>query len=382
MLAGNSRKDYSLDLLYNTDPGVFKSIQDSLARISHDAESESADKVKMRYLKGMIAGEGLVNVYNAMKNGSLNDGWTTDGHGNSIEKNKHTRPYTEAISDIDALARMYKDDEGTPFEKMEKALRQYTQGLGQASKKEKEQQEQQMQQRMNTCSEENNPYGADIDESSKVDPKFKGVVNWLKSLQTTNNKKKIFKQMEKMSDIQKISAVEFAKPKMLFMKKLVNKDFWFRGQTKADRYLHCITDFSGSMGSYMKNRNVAWQLLFDKCTELGIEIENTLFNHELNAETAHKWKSQADLDKDFRLSPDGDDNLGRATIDKLNLLKRSKEKQYLIAISDGTGSFSGREQSEKAKALALEKNVELKFILFSSQNSMGSIAKEDIFYVY
>lgn len=381
MLAGNSRKDYSLDLLYNTDPEVFKSIQDSLARISHDAESESDNAIKMRYLRDAISGEGLVNVYNAMRDGHLNDGWTTNTYGESAI-NKHSKPFIEAISDIDALARMYKDEEGTPFEKMEKALRQYTQELGQASKKEKEQQEQQMQQRINTCSNENNPYGAEIDENSKAHPKFKEVVNWLKSLQATNNKKKIFKQMEKMSDIQKISAVEFAKPKMLFMKKLVNKDFWFRGQTKADRYLHCITDFSGSMGSYMKNRNVAWQLLFDKCNELGISIENTLFNHELNLETAQQWKSQADLDKAFKLSPDGDDNLGRATIDKLNLLKRTKEKQYLIAISDGTGSFSSTGQSEKAKALALEKNVELKFILFSSQNSMGSIPKEDIFYVY
>ena len=380
MLAGNSTRDYTLDLLYNTSPETLQSIKNSLAKIDHESKEATESGAKAESLKSLLGGDGLVNLYNSMKEGKLNDGWTTGLNGGEIQT-PYLRRSKKALEDMDALSRMYSKDNAQPFEKMEKALKEYTNQFGQASKKEKQEQEEQMQSRVDTCSDENNKYGAESSEKD-VDPKFKIVANWLKTLNTTNNKKKVFRQMEKMSDVQKVSAIEFAKPKMLFMKKLVSKDFWFRGEAKADRFLHCITDFSGSMGEYKSNRNTAWQLLFDKCKELGISIENTLFNEDLNEETLQKWNSQADLNKAFKMRPDGEDNLGRATISKLKLLTKKKEKQYLVAISDGTGSFKDKVQSDRALELAKEKNVEVKYILFSNQNQMQSTPKEDIFYIY
>lgn len=379
MIAGNSSRDFARDFIYNASPEALKKIQNGLAKIDHEAKSHKSPEEarKLSTLSALMSGDGLVNLYNAMKNGSLNDGFTTGSRGENVP-----REIVEAEKDIDALARIMSDKDMDIFEKMGDALELYTSTMGLATREEEERQGKSIAKTRETCEEENIRYGAPIMPEEKVRPEFKELYEWLKKFETTTSKKKVFKQMEKMSDIQKVSAVEFAKPRILFMKKLLNKDLWFRGEQPADRFLHCITDFSGSMGGYMGQRNKAWQMLFDTCKKAGITIENTMFNCGLEGNKAERIGNQETLNKMFRYEPDGGDDLGRSTVEKLKLLTRKKEKQYLIAISDGTGSFRNEEISEEAKRLAREKNVELKFILFSHQNSMQTISKDDIFYIY
>ena len=380
MIAGNSHRDFIKDLLYNASPEALLKIQNGLAKIKHERENETKDVNRVRKLSMMetlLGQEALVNLYNAMRDGKLNDGFTTEQLGRADQKF-----VVEAKKDIDALARIFADKEMDVFDKMGAAMEMYTRSFGEATEKEKQQQSQAMAKVRQTCEDENIKYNAPISPDKEVQPKFKELYDWLKRFETTTSKKKAFKQMEKMSDVQKVSAVEFAKPRALFMKKLVGREFWFRGEKPEDRYLHCITDFSGSMGEFMGERNTTWQMLFDTCQKAGIEIENTMFNCGLENNKPVKWTDQEVLNKCFKFQPDGGDDLGRATIDKLRLLTRKKEKQYLVAISDGTGSFRNEDTAELAKQLALEKNVELKFVLFSKENSMYTIDTKDIFYIF
>jgi len=379
MVTGSNIRSYLSDLKYNTNPAVLAEIQDSLARIQNAARKAGKEQDwdtyhKYQGLVDLTSGNSLANVYNTMKEGKVDR--------NSVTNDEGKRKPVEHIELLDAHARMLAKEDLSPFEKMSKSLKMITSELPEPSEEDKEDQEEEMQARCTqTCSDEDEFGQEEREPENLTNSKFGELYNWLKSIEQADSKVKKLKQMEKMSDLQKVSSIEFAKPKGLFMKKLINKEFWFRGSVPAERFLNVITDNSGSMGTYKKYRNEVFKMVFDTAQRLSMNLEHTFFNTRIH-DQVDQIKSKVDLDNLMKKRPDGDDNLGASTIGKLKKLKKTKEKQYLLAISDGTGSFEDAAQSDLAMMLAKEKNVELRFALFSSQNDMRSIPAEMIFQIY
>lgn len=381
MLAGTTARDYLMDLKYNTDPSVLDSISLSLAKIKEKGDSgRDSDAERCRYMSAFLDRDNLANFYNAMQTGKFNTGITTDTAGGKIG-NKH---YLDSLETLEALASIYSKEEfENPFEKINKALSDFTYMFKEPSSKTKKDEKEKMEGRSRMTCSDKDTFGQKKQEppAAENDPKFSELVKWLDSIKETTETKKKLRQMEKMSDLQRVSATEFIKPKGLFLKKLINKEFWVKGQVKAERFLHVVTDNSGSMTGYRQNRNTAWSALYDMCQKKGIKMEMGFFNTRL-WDKIFKIDSKADIEKLYSNNIDGDDNLGRATIEKLNKLNKKSERQYLVMISDGTGSFESKSQSDLAVRLAKEKNVEVKYILFSDQNCMYSTPIEDIFYIY
>ena len=209
---------------------------------------------------------------------------------------------------------------------------------------------------------------------------------WLKSLKGVDTSKKMLKQITKTSDLQKVSASQLAMPRGLLMKKISNKELYCKQKVDSKRFMHIMTDRSGSMGDYHEWRNQFIIKAFEDCIKIGIDIETEFWNTKLHLEgtfSPQKIKTAKDLEeKTLSIRPDGGDDMGRCILQKLKLLKKQKSTQYILCISDGTGSISSYEQKDEIYEIAASKNIEFKFVLFSKNNDMHGTKQEDMFYVY
>lgn len=286
------------------------------------------------------------------------------------------------------LAYESKYEDGTILDKSISGLHRYMQKMSTVAVTEKEVQE--MGKSVSTCSDEDKGEEPPKKSSEEGLLKMKGyqeLVEWLNKITAITSTTKKLQKMDKYSDLQKVSSVEFIRPKMLFMKKLLNKEFYVKQTTPENRIIHTMIDFSGSMGNYQSWRNALMTRVFKDTKAANIDLYNCFWNTHLHSKTDLKGKekfikSEQDLETHvLDKSPRGDDNMGRCVVEKLQELQRSSVRQYLLCISDGTGSIEDDAQSKEIYRLASEKNIELKFALFSSQNDMYSIKKEDTFYI-
>lgn len=383
MLGGNQKREFIDDLVYNSDPAVIKGIEHKIAHLNQvygeymgedGGGEEFREKVnRLERLLRLINPDRLPELYNAVKNGKIND-------GHHMSRSGTEQTYLE----FDAIARALKDSELDPFQLIDKAIENMASEFLEVEVEIPEELEKEVKEAMarNTCSDEDHKSGKRPRRPSRASGKMDHILEWLNNLPKTTEKVSKYMQMTKISDLQKASSVELAKPKSLLMKKIVNKEIWFKGKTTAKRRFDVITDFSGSMSSYIGERNFVLDEIHEACSRIKADLNHTFFNSDLNQKTEVKVTSKEVLTQIKDTYPDGEDNLGRATLTKLNLMKKSKTKQYLAAISDGTGSIGSTNRSEEIKRLAKEKNIEVRFILFSNQNDMGSIPKDWIFYTY
>lgn len=379
MLASASIKDYIMDLKYNSDPDVVKSIANSIAKIQKDDRVSQKgispeERRNIQIENSMLSGYNMPALYNAMKKGFVEDGQFIE-NGGADEYGKGAKEL------VDAYARMYANQDISPFEKIDNFLKAHTQYLTLRSEPQEEEQQEIMQSMM-TFDDEDDLDSGFFDEDRDVEQsQFAQLLQWLDDMKKSSSEEKKFSQIEKISDLQKVAVSEFARPRPLFIKKLINKDFWIRKTVPLKRNLYTIVDRSGSMQEFVDKRNEALKFIFDTCIGKDIKMFHTSFYTHLNNDEM-EISGEDELKKISRISPDGPDNLGNATIEKLNKITRKPEKQYLIVMSDGTGSFNDAKQSDLANSLAISKNVEIKYVLFSHQNDMHTIKKEDIFYIF
>lgn len=242
-----------------------------------------------------------------------------------------------------------------------------------------------------TCSDEDNEEEPKSTDEKKLEA-MKGYAQlkkWLKQITAITSQTKVLKQMTKYSDLAKVSASEYIRPKTMFMKKLMNKEFYCRQSDPQHRIIHTMIDFSGSMREYQSWRNALMTRVFNDCTKANIDMYNCFWNTHLHS------VSNPDIPKErfikttqelethvLKREPRGDDNMGRCVVEKLQQIQRSSIKQYLLCISDGTGSIEDSEQRKQIQELAIAKNIELKFALFSSSNDMQGMPLKDIFYIF
>ena len=85
---------------------------------------------------------------------------------------------------------------------------------------------------------------------------------------------------------------------------------------------------------------------------------------------------------DFDYSPRGSEDVERSVMEKLNMINKTSNTQYLLFVSDGTATIESTDVGKRIERIAKEKNVDIKFALFSAQNTMNGISEENIFYVY
>ena len=84
---------------------------------------------------------------------------------------------------------------------------------------------------------------------------YKQLEKWLDSIKKTSSTTTEMVQMTKMSDLRKVSISEFAKPRMLVLKRAVNREYYVRSKVEQDRSMFVCTDNSGSMGDFIGKRD-------------------------------------------------------------------------------------------------------------------------------
>ena len=214
---------------------------------------------------------------------------------------------------------------------------------------------------------------------------YKQLESWLKKITATAMTKKL-SSIEKMSDLQKVSAVEFAKPRALLMKKIVNKELYVKRKTPMKRRVHVMTDRSGSMRDFYMWKNTILTQIFESCQKSKIDLFHEHFLWEIYDKNHPDGPKEIKTKRNFvdyvlKTANGGGEDVGYATLSKLRSLKKADHKQYVLVISDGTGSIRDEDQSEEIYRLMQEKNIELKFAMFSHQNYMQTIKESDIFYI-
>ena len=323
----------------------------------------------------------LPSIYNGT------DGYETQSAFHKFADGSNSETLKKVAQTIDAISTGTKYEEGTTLQKSINSLYNEFKHLSTVPPTDQEIEQEMEKISQNTCDDEDNyENGKSNDDQLKKKTGYQLLEDWLKSLKGSDVKKKKFQQMTKMSDLQKVSAVEFIKPKALFMKKLINKEFYCKQTTESEKYMHIITDNSGSMSDFFNNRNSVITKTFESCEKIGISVETSFWNTNIYTEgpfSAQKIRNKNELkEKTLSVLPDGSDNMGRCLEQKLQILQKKKAKQYVLCISDGTGSISGVEQRKKIYELASQKNIEFKFALFSKANEMYGTKTEDIFYIY
>ena len=214
---------------------------------------------------------------------------------------------------------------------------------------------------------------------------YKQLEEWFESIKTSDATKKKFQPISKMSDLQKVSAIEFVKPRGLLMKKIVNRELYCKQSVPADRFMNTIIDFSPSMSSFNKWRNLLLERIYEDCEKMNITFENTFWDTNLYPGGSYgpqTIKSKKDLkEKVLDSFPRGNGtDMETSTIQKLQLLKKTKAKQYLLVISDGDGSID--RNAAMIYKLCAEKNIDIKFALFTDDSTMNGIKKSDIFQIF
>ena len=210
---------------------------------------------------------------------------------------------------------------------------------------------------------------------------YKQLEKWLDSIKKTSSTTTEMVQMTKMSDLRKVSISEFAKPRMLVLKRAVNREYYVRSKVEQDRSMFVCTDNSGSMGDFIGKRDGLLARVQSDCELKKINMYHTYFVHKLIGSEVH-IKNKLDMYSNFNYSPGGGEDVERSVMEKLNMINKTSNTQYLLFVSDGTATIESTDIGKRIERIAKEKNVDIKFALFSAQNTMNGISKENIFYVY
>ena len=384
MFAGHDSIDFMKEMKYNATAedieNIFKlkqGLQNKIKNLRSKDDFSMEEWSRVNFLHEHLEDTILPSTYNRMKGYESQSEFYRTREG-SINKSM------KAISDeFEGLAATAQYTEGdTDISKvLSAALDKYAEYLSEPTPETKEKSKEAIS-RM-TKSLEDNLTGAkeDKDDGLKKLKNFDKLEDWLKKLKSSDTKVKKLMPIEKMSDLQRVSPSEFAKPKALLMKKIINKELYCKQRVTGEVYVHCMIDNSGSMSRFMKYRNQVVQRLFNACTKNNIQLLNEFWNTSINkvGELSPKRVTPKSIGNIFSHFPDGDDRMGYCVLQKLQTLKKMNEKQYILCISDGTGSVDDLNQSLEIKSLCKSKNVELKFALFSRENRMYDIPEEDIF---
>ena len=210
---------------------------------------------------------------------------------------------------------------------------------------------------------------------------YKDLEKWLDSIKKTSSTTTEMVQMTKMSDLRKVSISEFAKPRMLVLKRAVNREYYVRSKVEKDRSMFVCTDNSGSMGDFIGKRDGLLARVQSDCESKKINMYHTYFIQKLIGSEVH-IKNKLDMYSNFNYSPGGGEDVERSVMEKLNMINKTSNTQYLLFVSDGTATIESTGVGRRIEKIAKEKNVDIKFALFSAQNTMNGISKENIFYVY
>jgi len=397
MIAGNNAHAFYQDVKYNMDyedlyklasvKKILASEEERTYKKAIDEETRGPVSAKEYYEAKAINAEFesvmLPSVYNKL------NGYETQSAFEDEENEKDKDILKKIALQSDIMAESGKYEEGSILKKTINAIYNQYKDIMEYEPSEKEIEKEKEKISESTCADENSNKHEDQEDKNPLKNMdgYKELEAWLKKLKgTTNSKKKKHRQMSKISDLQKVSVVEFIKPKALFMKKIVGKELYLKQTVESERFMHTIIDRSGSMGGYHNWRNALVEKTYDDCVKMGISVENSFWNTHLYSKgefAPQRIRNKTDLaEKVFAITEGGDDNMGRCTLEKIRLLPKLKTKQYLLVISDGTGSIYDTDQRITIFAEAESKNIEVKFALFSKKNDMQGTKKEDIFYIY
>lgn len=405
MIAGYNNEEFLKDLKYNLTPDLLEKLaltKKQLKQESKDKTRSSTDRNISSYIDSEFEKKILPAIYNMSNGYELQDDFIKQGSSKIIEG------YEKISNIVNSIGSSAKYEEGTALERCVNSIYnrycyqnqnnneedQNSNGKGKPGKGELSEKElKEMQDKINqfTCASDDDDNSEDVifrDDNTLLKlPGYQRLLEWLKEIEkTTISSKKAYRPMQKISDLQKVSPVELVKPRALLMKKIVNKELWCRQKVPNNRFMNIMTDASGSMQDYFDQRNTLIKTIFNDCIRLKIDLKHQFWQTRLcsnNLFGIQDIKSIDALDSILRLNPDGSDRMGYCVVEKLKLLNHTAEKQYLLCISDGTGSLDDDNQAYEIYQLAKEKNVDVKFALFSrGNNDMYSIKKDDIFYVY
>lgn len=402
MLAGFNNNQFNKDVKYNISQedlyritSVKKGLKnkvDQLRKINwSDNPRARTDYYKYANIYNKFESGFIPNIYNQMLGYKQSDGYAylnqfeeKDSNSEYISESEYIE---EIANDINLLSTKAKYEEGTLLEKLTKSVyNQYKEFITIPPTEEEVKKTEEGLSRNTNSEEDSEEEGDNEDSPLKEKRGYKSLKDWLNSLKETTAYKKEMTQIKKVSDLQKVSVVELTRPRALLMNKIINRELYCKQKVKGDRFMHTMIDNSGSMSAYRTWRNDLMETIFNDCKEMNINLENSFWNvhiHEDGPKGPQSIKSENDLkEKVLKIRANGDDCMGQCVYEKLQKIPRKAEMQYLLCISDGTGSIRDSEERKNIERLAKEKNIELKYALFSSQNDMYGTNKDDIYYIY
>jgi hypothetical protein len=391
MVAGHNNKKCLTDLKYNatrediikivTTKKLMKSEIDKLKSIekSTGVSNPAIDTKRIAYnnFDNLI----LPSIYNAAGGYETQSSYYKNAAGDS---NELLKDISDTIEEISALA---KYEDGSTLSKSINALyntyKDY-ESFTPPTEEEIEKEQEEIAKNVQMDDGEEQASNDDKNPLKNLDG-YKQLEEWLKNIKQTTTKKKKFSQMTKLSDMQKVSPIEFIKPRPLLMKKMINNEFYCKSNAASNRFMHSIIDCSPSMSRYNEWRNLLVNRMYEDCVKLDIKFENTFWDTHLHTNGKYgvqKIVTKLDLKSKLTdIMPNGNGtNMGRSTIEKLRDIKKTKTRQYLLVMSDGDGAIEN--EGKEIYSLCESKNVEIKFALFSDDSTMNDIRKEDIFLVY
>ena len=403
MIVGNNKRTYLNDIKYNLNEDHI----DELMKVKKFL-CEQNSKVP-KYMGKNFEKEILPSLYNLAKGEKINTNYFKDMEDvNDMEKK-------DVVLDMSVIAEMAKAGDTDMLQNIIQSIKKRYDYASWEEQKEKEnpgsgkrketekQTEKFMDKLMEEDGEEDEPTDSDeegeinkkkkeflediikenkkISDTLKSKPNYAEFLKWLdKMKEADSNKKKLF-QVEKMSEMSKIPISEFGKPKILMLKRMVNREYYIRKNQPVDKFMEVCTDDSGSMGDYFKHRQTALVDVFNACKDRNIK-----FNHMFFVQTIDKnpidIKSEAELYDIVSKYPGGSENIYISTFDKLKSMEKKQNKQYLLFISDGTATIPTTEMGKTLQNMAEEKNIDLKYVLFSEENEMHGIDRKNIFYIF
>ena len=386
MIAGNTKNAFLLDMKYNMTDDMLKKITEMKVSAEKTYQTEwekyrltgKYDQKKMEvlnYMRKDIDTEILPSIYNK----ALGHEFQTEFSG----KSEASDIITDRVDIASALAK-YKG--GSILENtIDAAYDEFYSDLVEITEEDKNNEFEAIK-RMTQSIENNDEQSDDPEKQLKGLDGYKSFLDWLKKLRSASVMKKKQTKIDKASDIQKVPLMELAKPKILLASKIINRELYCKKLAPEKRYMHIMCDRSGSMNSFRKFRDVAALAIYDDCTAANINTSIEFWNTDIYLSgdfASSKISSRAWLEEKLKnTSSRGDDRMGYCVKRRLEQLTRTKTKQYIICMSDGTGSLDGSSQLDEINKLCIAKNAEVKYVLFSSDNEMYGTKKEDIFYIY
>jgi hypothetical protein len=375
MIVGNSRRKAILDINYNATSEQMEKMAEVKSILRSIKKRESAKEL----INNMTFEEGIIpTVYNMVENNNINMGQLQGESGEPI--NELFLGTKQELSNILAYTNA-TDKSKSALDRMVDGLYGYAQAINEGVKENKKSSAEAIKQSFNTLAEEeakgNKEFGENFNDKTQGQDDFD---KWIRDLEAQIDQgDKKMQQLEKYSELQKVSTIEFVKPKQLFVKKLLNKDFYIRKPSPKERKLYVITDNSSSMDNCRRYRANIMDMIYNACKKNKIDMYHDFFNYGLHNEEVRV--SYEELNRIKSRYPNGQDNVGSSTYDKLMKMKRSDNRQYLLVISDGTANLGGFNLTSEIMKLCKEKNVDLRFILFTRDMDEYNIPNDNIFYM-